>query len=193
MIRKGELPLETEKLEMGSWTELKTNSNYGRITVIDEDFNYDTLFEVLESAINEYGAKFICVDYLQLISGRGALDRGGNKSELIGDVYKTMLQFLKKKKVAGIFPAQLKQTFVEDMNKRSAEELMNMEFRSGAGESYEVIKTPDLNLMLYGTPEDMRTGHLQLHSIPSRNNASFQPIDLLADAGTCTFASVRNV
>jgi KaiC/GvpD/RAD55 family RecA-like ATPase len=188
-IRKGTLDPEMRELESASWMELRTNINYGRISSIDEDFNSDTLFEVLDSAINDYGAKLICIDYLQLISSGG--DSRLTKNERIGEVYKEMLQFLKKKKVGGIFPAQLKQTAVDDMNKRTPEELMNMELRSAAGESYEVIKTPDVNLALYGSIEDMASGRMKLLSVPSRNIAPFPAIDLYVDAGSCTFSSVN--
>ncbi|MNV39690.1 hypothetical protein D3C71_1312770 [compost metagenome] len=100
-----------------------------------------------------------------------------------------VLQFLKSKKVAGIFPAQLKQTAVGDIKKQSPEELINMELRDSAGESYEVIKTPDVNIALFGTVEDIRNGSMKILSIPSRNSAPFEPIDLSIDAGSCMFKS----
>lgn len=187
MIRKGELPPELVDLELASWTDLKSNSNYGRITNIDEEFEYDSAIEVLDNAVNEFGAKLICLDYLQLISGGS--DRM-SKNERIGEIYKRVLQYLKKKKIGGIFPAQLKQTVVGDIQKVNPDELINMELRDSAGESYEVIKTPDVNLALYGTVEDIRNGDMKLLSIPSRNSAPFEPIDLYVDAGTCTFASI---
>lgn len=188
MIRKGDLDPELAELELASWTDLKSNSNYGRITNIDEDFDFDNCLEVVENAVNEYGAKLICVDYLQLISGG---PKGMSKNERIGDMYKRFLQFLKKKKVGGIFPAQLKQTVVGDINKVDPDELVNMELRDSAGESYEVIKTPDVNLALYGTVEDIKNGQMKLLSIPSRNSAPFEPIDLYVDLGSCTVASIK--
>lgn len=189
MIRKGEFPSpELKELELASWTDLKSNSNYGRITNIDDDFDYDTFIEVVDNAVNEFGAKLICVDYLQLITGGG---KNVSKNERIGESYKKMLQYLKKKKVGGIFPAQLKQTVVGDINKQNPEDLINMELRDSAGESYEVIKTPDVNLSLYGTIEDIRNGNMKLLSIPSRNSQPFEPIDLHVDLGTCTFTNVR--
>lgn len=186
-IRKGEVPDALKDMEEASWMDLRSNSNYGRITTIDEDFNSDSVFEILENAVTEFGAKLVCVDYLQLISA--GEDSRISKNERIGEVYKKMLQYLKKKKIGGIFPGQLKQTAVDDMNKKTGEDLVNMEMRSAAGESYEVIKTPDVNLALYGTVEDIATGHMQLLSIPSRNIAPFAPIDLYVDAGSCTFQS----
>lgn len=188
MIRKKEMSAEMAEMEAASWMDLRCNTNYGRITSIDEDFNSDTLFEVLDGAISEFGAKLICVDYLQLISSGGDSDMV--KNERISEVYKKMLQYVKKKKIGGLFPAQLKQAFVDEMQRKSPEELVNMEMRSAAGESYEVIKTPDVNLLLYGTAEDIATGNMQLFSVPSRNIGHFEPIQLYADAGSCTFQSI---
>lgn len=188
MIRKGELTPELKEMEQASWMDLKSNSNYGRITSIDADFNLDSLEEVVDNAVNEYGAKLICLDYLQLITGG---NMRMSKNERIGETYKMVLQYLKKKKIGGIFPAQLKQTVVGDIQKVEPENLINMELRDSAGESYEVIKTPDVNLALYGTVEDIRNGSMKILSIPSRNSAPFEPIDLYVDAGSCTFVGLK--
>lgn len=187
MIRKGELEGELYEMEQASWADLRFNSAYGRIISIDQDFDLDTLREVLETTINDYGVKLLCVDYLQLITGGNVRY---SKNERIGEAYKEVLQLLKKKKVGGIFPGQLKQSVVGDINKMKPEELINMELRDAAGESYEVIKTPDVNIALYGTVEDIRNGQMKLLSIPSRNSSPFEPIDLYVDAGSCTFASL---
>lgn len=187
MIRKGELSDELAEMERVSWTDLKINTQYGKISLIDEDFDLDTFIDVLDQAVNEYGAKLVAIDYLQLIGGG---NRNLSKNERIAEAYKRLLQYLKKKKIAGIFPAQLKQTVVSSIKNVSPDELINMELRDAAGESYEVIKTPDLNLALYGTVEDIRNGEMKLLSIPSRNVAPFDPINLYVDAGSCTFASV---
>ena len=189
MIRKGELPSDLEEMELASWTDLKCNTAYGRITNIDEDFDADTFLEVLDNAVSMGGCKLICVDYLQLItSGKGS--NAASKNDLISEAYKKCLQFLKSKKIAGIFPAQLKQTVVGNLNKVNPDDLINTEMRDSAGESYEVIKTPDVNLSLYATMEDLRNGSMKLLSIPSRNSQPFEPIELACDLGTCTFTSV---
>lgn len=188
MIRKGELPKDLAEMELASWTDLRFNSSYGRFASIDEDLDFDTFLEVLEEAVNEVGAKLICVDYLQLITGG---HKNMTKAERISEAYKKMLQFLKRKRIAGIFPAQLKQTVVGDIQKVDPEDLVNLELRDSAGESYEVIKTPDVNFALYGTVEDIRNGSMKIISIPSRNSAPFDPIDLYVDPGSCTFAAVQ--
>ncbi|MNL91282.1 replicative DNA helicase [compost metagenome] len=189
MIRKKELTGELRELELTSWTDLRHNRDYGRFHCIDEDFDVDTFIPILEDAITKTGAKLICVDYLQLIGGGEG--KSTSKNERVGEAYIKLLQFLKRKKVAAILPAQLKQTVVGDLNKVKPEDLINTELRNAAGESYEVIKTPDVNLALYGTVEDIRNGSMMLLGIPSRNSAPFEPIDLYVDAGTCTFASIK--
>ncbi len=186
MIRKGNMDSDLEELELASWTDLKSNPSYGKITVIDEDLNPETFLEIMENAVNSTGAKLICIDYLQLLTST----RGISKNEAIGNAYKQMLQFLKKKKIAGVFPAQLKQTVVGNLDKVSDEDLINTELRDAAGESYEVIKTPDINLALYGTPEDIRNGSMKILSIPSRNSAPFEPINMYVDPGSCSFYSI---
>ena len=189
MIRKGNMDKELADLELASWTELQTNPKYGKITVIDEDFDSDTFLEVLDNAVNATGAKLVCIDYLQLLTAKG---KGASKNEVIGDAYKMTLQYLKKKKIAGIFPAQLKQTVVGDLDRVNDEDLINTELRNAAGESYEVIKTPDINLALYATAEDIRNGSMKILSIPSRNSAPFEPVNLYVDMGSCSFHSIDN-
>lgn len=189
MIRRGKVSDNLVELEKASWTDLKSNSNYGKITVIDEDFTEDTIFEVLESAINEFGAKLICVDYLQMILGANS---ELNTQERITSVYQRMLQFVKKKKVGGIFPAQMKQAFFDKMVEKTVDEIANMDFRTAAGSSHEIIKTPDVNLLAYANSDQLSAGELRLYSIPSRNAEPFSPIELFADFGSCTFQSFND-
>ncbi len=193
MIRKNDMSPEVRELELASWTDLKCNLSYGRLTNIDEDFNADTFLEVLDTAVTTTGSKLICVDYLQLISESDSGSSGSRgripKNERIGEAYKKSLQFLKKKKVAGIFPAQFKQTAVGGLSKVDDKDLVNAEMRDAAGESYEVIKTPDVNLALYGSVEDMRNGVIKILSVPSRNSAPFEPVIVKCDLGACSFYS----
>jgi len=187
MIRKGEMPKELFEMEKASWADLRLNTSYGRIANIDEDFDLDNFLEVLDNAVNEIGAKFVCIDYLQLIGDSTKYGNKAAKNERIADAYKKCLQYLKKKKIGGFFPAQLKQSFVGSLSKLDDKDIINAELRDSAGESYEVIKTPDVNLALYGTVESMREGRMKLISVPSRNSSSFEPIDMYCDLGTCSF------
>lgn len=185
-IRKDELTPELKELEKVSYDDLRFNKDYGTFLSIDEDFRFDTCLSITEQAIDAIDADLICIDYLQLIDA----DAGQSKNERITEVYKQYLQLCKRKKVAGIFPSQFKQSVVGEIGKKSNEELANMELRDSAGDSYEVIRTPDINLSLYGSVEDIKNGHMKILSIPSRNSKPFDPIDLYCDLGTCSFASV---
>ena len=184
MIRKNEMSDEIRALEQASYADLRNNTNYGRIVYLDYDFTLENFEGILDTAVNLHGVEVLCIDYLQLV---GSDNPRLSKTERVAALYPKMLQYLKKKKIGGIFPAQLKQTVVGDIKRVDPEELINTELRDSAGDSYEVIKTPDVNLALYGTVEDIRNGTMKLLSIPSRNSASFEPIDLYVDAGSCTF------
>lgn len=187
MIRKGELTGEVEKMELASWLDLKTNKSYGRFAVIDENFLLESFLESITLAVDTIGAQLISVDYLQLIQSKNGMP----KNERISAAYIQMLQYLKEKKLGGLFPGQLKQSFVGELSEKTADEMVDLEMRDAAGESYEVIKTPDVNLALYGSVADIRRGSMKLLSVPSRNIAPFKPIDLYVEAGTCTFKSIN--
>lgn len=187
MIRKGTLTGELKELEEASWLDLKTNVKYGRWANIDEAFEADTFLTVLDNAVDAVGAKLVLVDYLQLVTGDGKL----SKNERIGQAYQRSLQYLHNKKIAGIFPAQFKQTFIGDLGRKSSEELASVELRDGGGETSEVTRTPSVLMALYGDVQNIRDGELKLLSIPSRNSAPFEPIDLYADFGVCNFVAMN--
>ena len=187
-LRQNRLSPEMRELEQASWLAFRNNEQYGTLINMDEDLNIDTFIDKIDEQVSLYDIKIICVDYLQLI-GRGKSNISA-KNELIAEAYKQMLQYLKHKKIAGIFPCQFKQTVVGSLSKSSAEELVNMELRDAAGETYEVIKTPDVNLALYASVADLRNGDMKILSIPSRTSSTFDPIDLYVDLGSSTFMSV---
>lgn len=189
-IRKGSLDPETKKIELASWTDLKSNHTYGKISSIDEDFDVDTFIEVLDNAVKATGAKLVCIDYLQLVQATSSI----SKHDRVAAAYQKTLQYLKANKIAGIFPAQLKQTFTGSMGKMNIDDMINMELRDAAGESYEVIKTPDVNIALYANVEELKQGKMTLLSIPSRNHKPFEPIHLNCELGSCTYydASVNS-
>ena len=133
--------------------------------------------------------KLICVDYLQLVQGSG----NASKQERVAEAYQKMLQYLKANKIAGIFPGQLKQSATGSLSKMDAADFVNTELRDAAGESYEVIKTPDVNLALYANVEELKQGRMRILSIPSRNHKQFDPIELNCQLGSCTFSDVNAV
>ena len=186
-IRKGSLAPNVKDIELASWTDLKSNHTYGKITSLDEDFDIDTFIEVIDNAVKMNDIKLICVDYLQLVQGSGR----ASKQERVAEAYQKMLQYLKANKIAGIFPGQLKQTATGSLSKMDAADIVNTELRDAAGESYEVIKTPDVNLALYANVEELKQGRMRILSIPSRNHKQFDPIELNCDLGSCTFTSAK--
>ena len=186
-IRKGSLAPNVKDIELASWTDLKSNHTYGKITSLDEDFDIDTFIEVIDNAVKMNDIKLICVDYLQLVQGSGR----ASKQERVAEAYQKMLQYLKANKIAGIFPGQLKQTATGNLSKMDAADIVNTELRDAAGESYEVIKTPDVNLALYANVEELKQGRMRILSIPSRNHKQFDPIELNCDLGSCTFTSAK--
>lgn len=187
MIRKGSLSPDVKDMELASWTDLKSNHTYGKISSLDEDFDIDTFLEIIDNAVKMNDIKLICVDYLQLVQGSGR----ASKQERVAEAYQKMLQYLKGNKLAGIFPGQLKQTATGNLSKMDAADIVNTELRDAAGESYEVIKTPDVNLALYANVEELKQGRMRILSIPSRNHKQFDPIELNCSLGSCTFVDAN--
>ena len=185
-IRKNDMDKELREKELASWTDLKGNSSYGKITTIDEDFNIETFLEIIDSAVKMNDVKLICIDYLQLVQGSGR----ASKNERVAEAYQKTLQYLKGHKIAGIFPGQFKQTATGNLSRTDAADMVNLELRDAAGESYEVIKTPDVNLALYATVEELRQQKMHILSIPSRNHKPFDPIEINCKLGCCTFTEI---
>lgn len=186
MIRRGALEGELKSLELASKTDLYSNPDYGKIYFIDEDFHVDTFEDHLEKAVKEHGAKLILVDYLQLITGDGV----GAKNQRVGEAYQKSLRFLKRNKVGGLFPGQVTQDTLDYIEKKGVENLANLELRDIGAESAEVIRTPDVNILNFGTMEDIRKGRLQMVGLPSRNIQPFLPVKVAVQAGVCNFTSV---
>lgn len=187
-IRLDRLEGQMKDKEAASWVDFKTNTNYGRLTLIDEPFELGSYIETLDTAVKQGGAKIVGVDYLQLMS-----DETGkrNRQEIVSEAYIKSLRYLKANKIAGLFPAQVKQTAVSSIGGLKSEELATIETRDIAGASYEVIKTPDVNMALVGSVEDIKKGHLKLVSCPSRNTAPFEPVDLSVDFKCCNFVEIQ--
>ena len=183
-IRKGTLSGVRKDKEAASWLDLRTNKEYGKLTVIDEPFDINSYIETLDTAVKQGSAQLVAVDYLQLI---GDSNNSRNRNEVIAEAYQKSLRYLKANKLVGLFPAQIKQTSVSSLSSLKTEELGSVETRDIAGASYEVVKTPDINIALIGSVEDIKVGHLALVSMPSRNSAPFAPTDLSVDFGACNY------
>lgn len=186
VILKKQYPSEAVKqLEDASRVDLFTNPNYGNLHLIDRPFKLETFIDEMETAVQLNGAKVILIDYLQLIS----TDTSGiSKPQMLGTAYQKALAWAKKRNVAVISPAQMTQAFMDEMAR--SKEGGSHELRVAGGETSEVVRTPDINIALYGSIEDIRAGSMKILSIPSRLCQPFPDFDIYCDLGVCQFASL---
>lgn len=177
---------DIRSLEAASAIDLFNNENYGNIHMIDRPFKLETLVDELETAIKLNGAVAVLIDYLQLIEWD---TKGMTKSQAIGQAYQKCLAFCKRNNVALISPSQMTQEFVKEM--ATARDGSSKETRTVGGESSEVVRTPDINIALYGSIDDIRNGNLKVLSMPSRMCAPFPAFDMYCNFAICQFASVK--
>lgn len=174
-----------KELETASRVDLFTNPSYGNITMIDRPFNVETFIDEIETAVQLNNAKWVLVDYLQLINCETS---GVKKSEYIGKAYQKLLAYCKKRKVAVISPAQFTQDFIKESSKQKS--MRGAETRVAGGESAEIVRTPDINIGLYASVEDLENHRMQIVSVPSRLSQVYAPIDIYCDLGICMFSSL---
>jgi hypothetical protein len=173
-----------KELEQISKEDLFHNPNYGKVVCIDRPFEVETFIDEIETAVQLSGAKLLLIDYIQLIGS----SKGKSTSERVGEAYVSLLKYIKKRNLALISPAQYKQEFIDEVSK--CKDLSKLELRTSGGESSQIVRTPDINIALYGSDEDYRNHRMTLLSIPSRFASSFAPIKIYADLGTCEFSSI---
>ena len=173
------IPVATIALSVFATPELNN-----RVDTLAE--KVETIIEELETAVKMNGAKAVLIDYLQLIEWE---TKGMTKTQAIGQAYQKCLAFCKRNNVALISPSQMTQEFLKEM--ATARDGSNKETRTVGGESSEVIRTPDINIALYGTVEDIRNGTLKVLSVPSRMCAPFPAFDIYVNFAVCQFASLK--
>lgn len=173
-----------KELEEVSRQDLFSNPQYGNIQMIDRPFNVETFIDELETAIQLNGAQLVLIDYLQLIGS----ERNISKNERIGEAYQKLLAYIKKRNVAVLIPAQFKQEFMDLLSKSN--DLSTIEARTGGGESAEITRTPDVNIALYASAEDLIHKRMTLLPIPSRMASPFMPFSIYADLSCCYFSSI---
>ena len=179
-----EKSISLRTLEAISSQDLFHNANYGTVTMIDEDLDISSYKTVLESAVTKGNARLVAVDYIGLMTDKtGGLD----KRNCMVQAYTESLAFLKSKRIAGIFPAQMRQDEIRGMKSATPEDLAKMDIRTMAADSHEAIRTPTVLLGLVGTVEDIKAGHVTLVSGMCRNSAPFDPIAFNVDYGVCNF------
>ena len=173
---------EFRELEAISRADFFTNTNYGTLHLIDQPLIAEDYKAHITAVIKQFGVKMILVDYLQLIKQR---DNGKTKNQVIGDAYQETLGLTGKYQIAFVSPSQFNQSFIKDVN--SGKEI---DTRIGGGESSEIVRTPDVNIALYGTPMDIENNKLTLLSVPSRVASPFEPKDIFVDLGFCYYSDV---
>lgn len=175
---------EIKELEALSRNDLYGSGNYGQICIIDKDLELETFEDIIKQYVSETGATSIYIDYLQLIRSRSVR---ASKSETIGTAYQRALTLIKDLNIALFTPGQYKQEAVKELGQG-----LEVDTRVAAGESAEVVRTPDVNMALYGSPEEMQDGQLRMLSIPSRDAEGFEPTEIFVDFRTNYFSEVHN-
>lgn len=169
-ILKGRYPSqEIQDMEKESNLDLNNNPEYGDIAFIEERLKSDRYMSIIRKSIDKVQPALLVVDYLQLMlpPDSGPLAKQ-SKNERIGQAYAELLSLTKEKNIAFLTPAQMKQDAIQDLAAGK-----DVDTRVLGGESSEIVRTPDYNIALYGTPEDIQNNSMTLLSIPSREAKPF--------------------
>lgn len=175
---------EVKQLEMLSRQDLFTNPSYGKANLIDRPFKVETFIDEIETAVQLNNSSLVIIDYLQLIEWDSYTL---SKNQAIGKAYQLALAYCKKRNIAIISPSQFKQEFMNEMAK--SKDGQGHEFRTAGGESSEIIRTPDINIALYASIDDLQRKEMTIKSIPSRLAEPHPDIKIYADLCSCVFAS----
>lgn len=175
---------EVKDLEAVSRADLFASGKYGVLGIIDVPLALETFEDEIREAVKATGATSVYVDYLALIESQNSRS---SKSEVIGRAYQRALTLCKDINVAFISPGQFKQEFIKSM--AQGEEV---DARIAGGESSEVVRTPDVNIALYATPERLLENEMDLLSIPSRVAEPFPRTTIYADLGKNYFSEVKD-
>ena len=111
-----------------------------------------------------------------------------SKSQAIGQAYQKLLDYAKKRNITVISPAQFTQDFMNEMAK--AKDGSSHEVRTAGGESSEIVRTPDINIALYATAEDLIRKEMTILSVPSRLASPFPAFKIYCDLKSCVFSSI---
>lgn len=176
---------EVKALEEASRLDLFTNPHYGVIHMIDRPFLAENLIDEIETSVQLNNSRFILIDYLQLITTQV---KNKQKNQVIGDAYQAVLSYTKKRNVAAMSPSQFTQEFMNEM--AHSKDGQAHEVRTAGGESSEIVRTPDINIALYASTEDLIRKEMTIMSIPSRLCEPFPDIRLYADLKVSLFASI---
>ena len=177
-IKKGMYASEEyRQLEYASYYDLISNPNYGSIQYIDRPCVVDTFCDELEMAFETDPFDLLIIDYLMLVEYTRI-----TQTQALEQSYQKLLRLQKRLGFATILPTQFKSTVVDSLHQGKSVDL-----RTAGGGSYETIKTPDINIGLYATDEELQLGRLQVLHIPSRVGKYFSPFYMVGNIGVCSF------
>ena len=176
-------PEEMKAMELQSATDLVNNVKYGKIDMIDRDFNVDTFMDEIDTSVQGNGSSLVMIDYVQII-GNGTK---GSKREAIAEAYPKLAVYSKKNNIAIISPAQYSQTAVKDMGGKGEA----FDIRTAIGESAEIMRSSDVVISMYATVEELGNNRLRFQSIPSRYAQPFEEFSVNIDLGRCLFSTIE--
>lgn len=179
-------PNETiRQVEESCRLDLFTNPDYGNIYMIDRPFKVESFIDEIETSVQLNDSKAVLIDYLQLIGWDSA---GMSKPQAIGRAYQDLLAYAKKRNVLVMSPSQFTQEFMKEM--AHSRDGQTHEVRAAGGESSEIIRTPDINIALYASIDDLKRKEMKILSVPSRLSEPFPDIKIYADLCSCVFSSM---
>lgn len=130
-------------------------SGYGELfTPNDEvDITVENLKDILDAVVrSDNNIKFFLIDYLQIVPFDS---KRYTKSAAISEVYGVVGTFTVRNKVCFLSPAQIKQEALNELNKAKDDEFKDFDARLAAGESAEITRRVDGNIMLYASPASL--------------------------------------
>ena len=177
---------EMKQLELSSKIDLASNKNYGNVDYIDRPFEVETFIDYIDTSVKENGSQLVIIDYLQLIG------TSTNKSERerIAEAYQKLLDYCKKANIAILTPAQYKQEVLTAL--ASSSDTSNVDMRASGGGSAESIRTPDYNIAMWASTQDLMNNIVKFLSMPCRMNAAFPEVKAHTDLSVCQFISDNN-
>ena len=174
---------ELKQLELSSKIDLASNKNYGSIDYIDRPFEVETFIDDIDTSVKENGSQLVIIDYLQLIG----TSTGKPERERIAEAYRKLLEYAKKANVAVLTPGQYKQEVLTAL--ASSNDTSNVDMRASGGGSAETIRTPDYNIAMWASTQDLMNNVVKFLSMPCRMNAAFPEVKAHMDLSVCQFIS----
>lgn len=177
---------ELKQLELSSKIDLASNKNYGSVDYIDRPFEVETFIEDIDASVRDNGSQLVIIDYLQLIGTA----TGKPERERIAEAYQKLLNYVKKANVAVLTPGQYKQVVLTAL--ASSSDTSNVDMRASGGGSAETIRTPDYNIAMWASTQDLMNNVVKFLSMPCRMNAAFPEVKAHMDLAVCQFISDGN-